>query len=132
MRREIRVRSLACVRFWLAKTLLRSKPLLLMIGGRSGTGASSPLDTHYLSTMVADGLSIMNADFSSTSFRLAHASIGSRNFLGNWIVSPAQGKTGDNCLLPTKVGLLGRETRPGTRKVLLTCRCRCGNRVDQR
>jgi non-ribosomal peptide synthetase-like protein len=53
--------------------------------------------------MVADGLSINNADFSSTSFRVSRASIGSRNFLGNRIAYPSQGRTGDNCLLATKV-----------------------------
>ncbi|WP_443062706.1 Pls/PosA family non-ribosomal peptide synthetase [Streptomyces sp. NBC_00390] len=54
-------------------------------------------------TMVADGLSIMNADFSSTSFRVSRTSIGPRNFLGNNIAYPSQGRTGDNCLLATKV-----------------------------
>jgi non-ribosomal peptide synthetase-like protein len=54
-------------------------------------------------TMVADGLSIINADFSSTSFRLSRVSIGAHNFLGNSIAYPAQGRTGDNCLLATKV-----------------------------
>ena len=53
--------------------------------------------------MVADGLSIINADFSSTSFRVSRASIGAHNFLGNNIAYPAQGRTGDNCLLATKV-----------------------------
>ncbi|MGW3207612.1 Pls/PosA family non-ribosomal peptide synthetase [Streptomyces sp. NPDC001135] len=54
-------------------------------------------------TMVADGLSVLNADYSSTSFRLASASIGPRNFLGNNIAYPAGGRTGANCLLATKV-----------------------------
>nr|WP_239155416.1 Pls/PosA family non-ribosomal peptide synthetase [Amycolatopsis sp. FDAARGOS 1241] len=54
-------------------------------------------------TMVADGLSIINADFSNTSFRLSHASIGPDNFLGNMIAYPPQSKAGDNCLLATKV-----------------------------
>ncbi|MFE6163849.1 Pls/PosA family non-ribosomal peptide synthetase [Streptomyces sp. NPDC056486] len=54
-------------------------------------------------TMVADGLSIMNADFSATSFRVARASIGPHNFLGNHIAYPAGGRTGENCLLATKV-----------------------------
>ena len=54
-------------------------------------------------TMVADGLSIMNADFSSTSFRVRRTSIGTGNFLGNNIAYPAQGRTGDDCLLATKV-----------------------------
>ncbi|MGH7866967.1 MAG: Pls/PosA family non-ribosomal peptide synthetase, partial [Candidatus Dormibacteraceae bacterium] len=54
-------------------------------------------------TMVSDGLSLINAEFSNTSFRVAKTSIGPRNFLGNNIVYPAQGRTGDNCLLATKV-----------------------------
>ena len=54
-------------------------------------------------TMVADALSMMNAEFSSTSFRLSRASIGEHNFLGNAIAYPWRGKTGDNCLLATKV-----------------------------
>ncbi|GAA3045496.1 hypothetical protein GCM10010464_07220 [Pseudonocardia yunnanensis] len=65
-------------------------------------------DTPFLSaagsgTMVADGLSIINADFSNTSFRLSRVSIGPDNFLGNMIAYPAQSKTGDNCLLATKL-----------------------------
>ncbi|MFF3256727.1 Pls/PosA family non-ribosomal peptide synthetase, partial [Actinacidiphila glaucinigra] len=65
-------------------------------------------DTPFLSavgsgTMAADGLSVINADFSNTSFRLSRVSIGAENFLGNVIAYSAQGKTGDNCLLATKV-----------------------------
>ncbi len=54
-------------------------------------------------TMVSDGLSFINSDFSSTSFRVSRVSIGPRNFLGNNIAFPAQGRAGDNCLLATKV-----------------------------
>ena len=54
-------------------------------------------------TVVADGLSMMNADFSSSSFRLSRTSIGAHNFLGNNIAYPPGGRTGDNCLLATKV-----------------------------
>jgi len=54
-------------------------------------------------TVVADGLSVINADYSSTSFSLSQASIGADNFVGNFVAYPAQGKTGDNCLLATKV-----------------------------
>jgi non-ribosomal peptide synthetase-like protein len=54
-------------------------------------------------TMVADGLSIVNADFSSTCFRVSRATIGPHNFVGNYVAYPAQGKTGDNSLLATKV-----------------------------
>ncbi|MFF3870978.1 Pls/PosA family non-ribosomal peptide synthetase [Streptomyces sp. NPDC001978] len=65
-------------------------------------------------TMVADGLSIMNADMSSTSFRVSRASIGARNFLGNNIAYPSGGRTGDNCLLATKVMVpLDGEVREG-------------------
>jgi non-ribosomal peptide synthetase-like protein len=46
---------------------------------------------------------MMNADYSSTSFRLAPVSIGKRNFVGNNVAYPAGGRTGDNCLLGTKV-----------------------------
>jgi non-ribosomal peptide synthetase-like protein len=54
-------------------------------------------------TMVADGLSLINGDFSSTSFRLSRATVGGNNFVGNHIAYPAQGRTGENCLLATKV-----------------------------
>ncbi|MFD8388299.1 Pls/PosA family non-ribosomal peptide synthetase [Streptomyces sp. NPDC059680] len=65
-------------------------------------------------TMVADGLSIVNADFSSTSFRLSRVSIGPHNFLGNNIAYPAGGRTGGNCLLATKVMIpLDGEVREG-------------------
>ncbi|HZA17352.1 MAG TPA: Pls/PosA family non-ribosomal peptide synthetase, partial [Pseudonocardiaceae bacterium] len=74
----------------------------------SNFGTEVKHETPYLSsvgsgTMVADGLSFINADFSSTSFRVSRVSIGQHNFVGNNIAYPSQGKTGDNCLLATKV-----------------------------
>jgi non-ribosomal peptide synthetase-like protein len=74
----------------------------------SNFGEDVKADNPFLSsvgsgTMAADGLSIINADFSNTSFRLSRVSIGAENFLGNQIAYSAQGKTGDNCLLATKV-----------------------------
>ena len=54
-------------------------------------------------TMAADGLSIINADYSSTSFRVSRASIGAHSFLGNYVAFPSQARTGDDCLLATKV-----------------------------
>jgi non-ribosomal peptide synthetase-like protein len=54
-------------------------------------------------TMAADGLNIVNDEVSSTSFRVSRAAIGSRNFLGNYVNYPSGGRTGDNCLLATKV-----------------------------
>jgi non-ribosomal peptide synthetase-like protein len=70
-------------------------------------------------TMLSDGVALVSADFSSTSFRTASATIGSHTFLGNAITYPAGGKVGHNCLVGTKtlvpvhgavredVGLLG-------------------------
>ncbi|MEU1407595.1 Pls/PosA family non-ribosomal peptide synthetase [Streptomyces sp. NPDC005728] len=74
----------------------------------SNFGTEVQHDNPYLSsvgtgTMIADGLSLMNAEFSGTAFRMSRASIGPRNFLGNQVAYPSQGRTGDNCLLATKV-----------------------------
>ncbi len=85
----------------------------------SNFGTEVGHETPYLSaigngTMVADGLSIMNAEFSGTSFRLSQVSIGPHNFLGNAIAYPPGGRTGDNCLLATKVMIpLDGEIREG-------------------
>jgi non-ribosomal peptide synthetase-like protein len=54
-------------------------------------------------TMVSDGLSMINLEKSASSFRLAHTKIGERNYLGNNIHYPPDGKTGANVLLATKV-----------------------------
>ncbi|MGW7434499.1 Pls/PosA family non-ribosomal peptide synthetase [Streptomyces sp. NPDC054849] len=74
----------------------------------SNFGIEVKHDSPFLSsvgskTMVADGLSVINAEFSNTSFRLSRVSIGAHNFLGNRIAYPSQARTGDNCLLATKV-----------------------------
>ncbi|MGW1025345.1 Pls/PosA family non-ribosomal peptide synthetase [Streptomyces sp. NPDC002577] len=85
----------------------------------SNFGTEVGHETPYLcsvgsGTMVADGLSIVNADFSSTSFRVSRASIGAHNFLGNNIAFPSGAKTGENCLLATKVMVpLDGEVREG-------------------
>jgi non-ribosomal peptide synthetase-like protein len=81
-------------------------------------------DTPYLSavgtgSMISDGLTISNIDYSSTSFRVGQVSIGERNFFGNLITVPTGSTVGENCLVATKamvpidgpvhhdVGLLG-------------------------
>lgn len=74
----------------------------------SNFGTDVKHETPYLSsvgtgTMIADGLSMVNADFSNTSFSVSRTSIGPHNFLGNRIAYPSRGRTGDNCLLATKV-----------------------------
>lgn len=54
-------------------------------------------------TMVSDGLFMINSHKSAAAFRLEHTKIGERNYLGNNIYYPPDGRTGDNCLLGTKV-----------------------------
>jgi non-ribosomal peptide synthetase-like protein len=53
--------------------------------------------------MVSDGLVMINAPMSSSSFRVSKVRIGDHNYLGNKLYYPADGKTGANCLLGTKV-----------------------------
>ncbi|MFJ6048695.1 Pls/PosA family non-ribosomal peptide synthetase [Streptomyces sp. NPDC092307] len=74
----------------------------------SNFGTEVKHDSPFLSsvgtrTMVADGLSLINAEFSNTSFRLSRVTLGAHSFLGNRIAYPARARTGDNCLLATKV-----------------------------
>lgn len=54
-------------------------------------------------TMVADGLSMVNDEVSSSSFRVGPSVIGARNFVGNYVTYPSGGRTADNCLLAIKV-----------------------------
>ncbi len=61
------------------------------------------LSTIGSGTMIADGVSFMNTDFSATSFKVSRAAIGVHNFLGNAVLFPAGSRAGDNCLLATKV-----------------------------
>ena len=53
--------------------------------------------------MVSDGLNMMNADYTNTSFRLSRVQIAGHNFLGNTITFPIGARVGENCLLATKV-----------------------------
>ena len=65
-------------------------------------------------TVIADGLSFMNAEFSASSFRVLPVTIGTRSFLGNAIAYPAGGRTGDNCLIATKTLIpIGGPVREG-------------------
>ncbi|GHO90536.1 hypothetical protein KSF_005840 [Reticulibacter mediterranei] len=105
---------------------LRGLGYTLSDAEQTGANFGSELqhETPFLSsvgqgTMVCDGLSMMNADFSSTSFRVSRVSIGAHNFLGNNLAFPVGACTGDNVLIATKamipldgkiregVGLLG-------------------------
>jgi non-ribosomal peptide synthetase-like protein len=74
----------------------------------SNFGATLQHDSPYLTsvgtgTMVSDSLSIMNADYSGTSFRISQVRIGEHNFLGNNIALPSQTRVGDNVLLASNV-----------------------------
>jgi non-ribosomal peptide synthetase-like protein len=74
----------------------------------SNFGVSHKHDSPFLcdvgsGTMVADGLVMINALTSSSSFQLREARIGDNNYLGNSIVFPPNARTGANCLLGTKV-----------------------------
>ncbi|MGY1625201.1 Pls/PosA family non-ribosomal peptide synthetase [Geodermatophilus sp. SYSU D00965] len=75
-------------------------------GSNFGEGVKH--DNPYLTsvgaeTIVADGLSAMNVEFSSTSFTASQVRIGARSFLGNAIAYPPEARTGDDVLLATKV-----------------------------
>ena len=79
-----------------------------LVQSGSNFGVEVKHESPYLTTigsgtMVSDGLSIMNADFSNTSFRLREVHLGNRSFFGNEIVFPPGARTGDNCLYATKV-----------------------------
>jgi non-ribosomal peptide synthetase-like protein len=74
----------------------------------SNFGMEVKHETPFLSrvgtgTMVSDGLSLLNADFSSSSFRLRQTSVAPQAFLGNSIGYPPGARVGRNCLLATKV-----------------------------
>jgi non-ribosomal peptide synthetase-like protein len=74
----------------------------------SNFGSEVKHDIPYLSSVgtgsvMASGLSIINADYSSTSFRVSRTSIGANCFFGNDLAYPPQSRVGDNCLLATKV-----------------------------
>ncbi|HEX2073808.1 MAG TPA: Pls/PosA family non-ribosomal peptide synthetase [Geodermatophilus sp.] len=79
---------------------------VVQTGSNFGTNVTQ--ETPYLvtvgsGTMIADGITFINADFSNTSFRVSRATVGTRSFYGNGIIYPSQARTGDNCLLATKV-----------------------------
>lgn len=54
-------------------------------------------------TMVSDGLSMINQQMSSTSFKLAKVKVGENTYMGNNVVIPSTSRVGSNCLLATKV-----------------------------
>ncbi|WP_409179575.1 Pls/PosA family non-ribosomal peptide synthetase [Amycolatopsis sp. VS8301801F10] len=112
------IRALTNLRFF--KTLLGDSSAIVhylrvlgcKVSKEEQTGSNFGLEEKYenpylfeagAGTMVADGLSVVNAEYTSTSFRLSRVRVGAHNFLGNHVVYPAGARTGDNCLLATKV-----------------------------
>ncbi|MCG2624909.1 phosphopantetheine-binding protein [Arthrobacter sp. I2-34] len=74
----------------------------------SNLGTMFKHDNPFLSeigtgSMIADGVSFMNTEHSPTSFKMSRAAVGAHSFLGNFVLYPAGARTGDNCLLATKV-----------------------------
>ncbi|MDP9981693.1 non-ribosomal peptide synthetase-like protein [Pseudarthrobacter oxydans] len=82
------------------------QPQVQQSGSNFGTGFKHDnpfLSTIGTGTMIADGVSFMNTDYSATSFKLSEVAIGAHNYLGNAVLYPAETRAGDNCLLATKV-----------------------------
>ena len=87
-----------------------------LVQSGSNFGVAVRHENPYLSgvgsgTMVSDGLSFMNAEFSSTSFRLRRAQLGDRNFLGNDVAYPAE--RADRRQLPARDEGHGADRRGG-------------------
>jgi non-ribosomal peptide synthetase-like protein len=79
---------------------------VVQTGSNFGTSQQhdNPLLCHIgTGTMVSDGLIMMNAQISTSSFKVSKTVIGDNNYLGNAIFYPSDSKTGNNCLLATKV-----------------------------
>lgn len=54
-------------------------------------------------TLVSDGLTMMNLEYSATAFTLSTVSVGPGSFLGNDVRVPSRARLGPDCLLATKV-----------------------------
>ncbi|MBB5749017.1 non-ribosomal peptide synthetase-like protein [Micrococcus sp. TA1] len=54
-------------------------------------------------TMVSDGIIFMNAEYSSTAFRVGPTEVGAHSFFGNDVLVTPRARIGDNVLLATKV-----------------------------
>jgi non-ribosomal peptide synthetase-like protein len=82
------------------------------LGAVEQTGTNFGVDVHHelptlttvgAGTIVSDGLSVMNAEFSASAFRVLPVAVGERNYLGNNISFPAAARTGADCLLASRV-----------------------------
>jgi non-ribosomal peptide synthetase-like protein len=85
-----------------------SQPDMRQTGSNFGcaTIMQSPGDVEIgAGTMISDGLVVFNMELGHGSFRVVPVTFGRRSFVGNTVFYPAQGRTGDNCLLATKVAV---------------------------
>jgi non-ribosomal peptide synthetase-like protein len=85
-----------------------SQPDMRQTGSNFGcaTIMQSPSDVEIgAGTMISDGLMVCNMELGHGSFRVVPVTLGRRSFVGNTVFYPAQGRTGDNCLLATKVAV---------------------------
>lgn len=98
------------------------QPRLKQTGSNFGTAMAydSPFEVEIGSgSMISDGVTIINMEVGSGTFRLAQSRIGDGCFLGNMVLITPHTKLGNNCLIGTKtmvpidgevrenVGLLG-------------------------
>ncbi|WP_203742343.1 Pls/PosA family non-ribosomal peptide synthetase [Catellatospora bangladeshensis] len=106
----------------------------------SNFGLEFRFDTPFLctvgtGTMVSDGLTMINADYSHTSFKMSRVIVGARSFVGNDVSFPAGHAVGQNVLYGTKAavptdgpvrhdtGLLGAPSFPIARVVAREAGC---------
>ena len=78
----------------------------------ASTGSNFGTEQHYENpflctigegTVASDGLTLGNVVISNHAFRLGVCRIGANNFIGTDVFVPPNARTGDNCLLGTKV-----------------------------
>ncbi|MGY1639169.1 Pls/PosA family non-ribosomal peptide synthetase [Geodermatophilus sp. SYSU D00742] len=76
----------------------------------SNFGATLHHESPYLvsvgrGTQISDSVSFLNADFTSTSFRLAPVAVGARCFVGNSVAFPPGHRVGEDCLVGNKTAV---------------------------
>jgi len=74
----------------------------------SNFGTNQKHDVSFLckfsrGAVASDGLAMMNAVMTNTSFRLEHVHIRENTFVGNLVHYPSDGRAGENCLLASRV-----------------------------
>ena len=81
---------------------IAERPDRLQLRGRAEARHAFPVRDRQGNPGFRWIISMINADISSSSFRLRKVSVGADSFIGNDVLYPAGNKIGDNCLLGTK------------------------------